>query len=189
LVQSEVVQVTVEHSDGLSVSPGVWTALKMRHYHSSLTQVPQLSESLLFREFLRIKTALEMLHSLNLVHMDVKSDNVFVDEDGLWCLGDFGSCRSTNSPNWTFTDVFNPYALLQFKTTVIASMDFVLLCVMIGVELEKVTWKNRLCGDSQRVQQNLVLESLLQIQNPTFRSEIITLFQQHYDMVVKHLRT
>ncbi|KAI8820343.1 hypothetical protein BJ741DRAFT_672909 [Chytriomyces cf. hyalinus JEL632] len=187
LVTSEVVTVSVKHSDGLSVSARPWTALKMRHYHSSLTQVPQLSERLIHREFGRIYSALVSLHALNLVHMDVKSDNVFVDEDVFWNLGDFGSCRRTNSPSWTFTEVFNPYAIVQFKTSVIPAMDMVLLCVMIGVELEKETWKVRLCGKTQRVQHEFIKKSLSEIQEAAFRDEIMRVYEESYAKVIDHL--
>ncbi|KAJ3223597.1 hypothetical protein HDU78_011260 [Chytriomyces hyalinus] len=187
LVISEVVHVTVEHSDGLSVSARHWTALKMRRYHSSLMQDPQLSELLIHREFRRIYSALDSLHALSLVHMDVKSDNIFVDEDCVWNLGDFGSCRPSNSPIWTFTEVFNPYAIVDSKTSVIPAMDIVLLCVMIAVEIEKETWNMRLCGKTGRVQHELIKKSLSEIQEATFRDDIMRLYEECYAEVVNHL--
>ena len=123
----------------------------MRHYHSSLTQVPQCSLKLLYRGYLRIKKALYLLHGLNLVHMDVKSDNVFVDEDGICNLGDFGSARAPGTSCWTFTDFLNPYQLVQLKTKVVPSIDFVCLCVMIAVEMDKENWKSRLCKRSREI--------------------------------------
>ncbi|KAJ3250655.1 hypothetical protein HDU77_006454 [Chytriomyces hyalinus] len=186
LVISEVVPVTVEYSDDLSVSRH-WTALKMRHYLSSLTQVPQLSERLIHREFRRIHSALVSLHALDLVHMDVKSENVFVDEEVFWNLGDFGSCRPSNSPIWTFTEVFNPYDIGHSKTTVIPAMDMVLLCVMIAVELEKKAWNMRLCGETERVQHELIKQSLSEIQEAAFRDDIMRLYEECYAEVVNHL--
>ncbi|KAJ3236243.1 hypothetical protein HDU78_004708 [Chytriomyces hyalinus] len=187
LVISEVVPVTVEYSDGLYVSARHWTALKMRHYHSSLTQVPQLSERLIYREFRRIHSALVSLHALNLVHMDVKSENVFVDEDVFWNLGDFGSCRPSNSPIWTFTEAFNPYDIGHSKISVIPAMDMVLLCVMICVELQKKAWNTRLCGETERVQHELIKKSLSEIQEAAFRDDIMRLYEECYAEVVNHL--
>jgi hypothetical protein len=187
LVTSYVVKVRVENSQGLSVSIGEWFALKMRHYHSSLTQVPQLSPKLLYRGYLRMKNALIGLHSLNLVHMDVKSDNVFVDEEGIWNLGDFGSARAPGSLCWTFTDVLNPYQLVQLKTKVNPSMDFVCLCVMIAVEMEKESWKTRLCGVHQKVQRDFIAQSLKGIEDMKFREDIVALLDKSYSIVLDTL--
>ena len=184
LVSSSVVKVRVENSQELSIGTGEWFALKMRHYHSSLTQVPQLSRKLLYRGYLRMKNALIGLHGLNLVHMDVKSDNVFVDEDGIWNLGDFGSARAPGTSCWTFTDVLNPYQLIQLKTKVVPSMDFVCLCVMIAVEINKESWKSRLCGDLQKVQRDLIVKSLGAIEDETFREDIVALFTGSYSIVL-----
>ena len=93
LVKCNVVEVIVHHSEGLDVSTSVWAALKMKRYMCSLTEVPQLPENCLYSGFSRILKALKAMHELKLVHMDVKSDNLFVDADLRWDLGDFGSTR------------------------------------------------------------------------------------------------
>ncbi|KAJ3398207.1 hypothetical protein HDU80_009145 [Chytriomyces hyalinus] len=126
-------------------------------------------------------------HFRDLVHMDVKSENIFVDEEVFWNLGDVGSCRPTNSPIWTFTEAFNPYDITHSKTSVIPAMDMVLLCVMICVELEKKTWNMRLCGETERVQHELVKKSLSEIQEAAFRDEIMRLYEECYAEVVNHL--
>jgi serine/threonine protein kinase len=163
LVASEVVEVVIENSHISNMGLVVWTALRMCLLISSLTQAPQMSEILLYRGFKRLLAALTEMRCLNLAHMDGKSDNIFVDGDGTWHLGDFGSCRELNSACWTFTDAFNPYDLTQFGTKVIASMDIVLLCVTIAVEQDKQKWYSRLCGEHERMQRGLVEETLSKI--------------------------
>jgi len=34
---------------------------------------------------------LSMLHSKNMVHVDVKAPNVFIDNQGMYYLGDYGA--------------------------------------------------------------------------------------------------
>jgi hypothetical protein len=186
LVQSEIVEVTVHHSDQLNVGPGLWAAIKMRHYVSSLAERPQLSEEWIYRGFRRIQSALNAMHALSLVHMDVKSDNVFVDESVRWDLGDFGSTRKIGESIWSFTEVLNPYKM-PGSITVIPSMDMVLLCIMVAVEINKIDWKERLCGRSQRVQQHLILECLQSIEDTVMKLETIALFTNHLQLVEQHI--
>ena len=189
LVKCEVVMINVEYTKGLEISTGEHTALKMRHYFSSLDKVPQMSEKLLFQGFERMVQALESMHSLGLVHMDVKPDNVFCNDKTVWFLGDFGSARKIGTEVWSFTGVFNPYRLTHFKTIAIKSMDYVLLCVLIAVELLKEKWKTRLCGDEQCVQPELILKSFSGIQNVDFLNKITSMFKEHYGLVMEHLQS
>jgi serine/threonine protein kinase len=41
-----------------------------------------------------ILAGIHHLHSLNIIHNDVTPSNIFLEEDGIWVLGDFDSCRS-----------------------------------------------------------------------------------------------
>ena len=104
-------EMTITRSADLPVSVGTWKALKMRHYISSLWNVPQLSEKLLKAGFRRIRSALEALHDSGFVHMDIKPDNIFVDDNGIWDLGDFGSTRRIGENLWSWSVLFNPYKL------------------------------------------------------------------------------
>lgn len=184
LVKCDVVQVTVNHSEGLDVAPGEWASLKMKRYVSSLADLPQLTEKWLYCGFSRILEALKKMHNLNLVHMDVKSDNLFVDDNLDWNLGDFGSARNVGSTIWSFSEVFNPYVIPR-TATVIPEMDFVLLCVTIAIELGKDKWK-QLCGHQQKVQPNLIINKLNSIKDVTFRNEIVNLFECSLQIVLKH---
>jgi hypothetical protein len=186
LVKCDVVEVLVHHSEGLDVSPGVWAALKMNRYTCSLTEVPQLPENCLYNGFSRILKALKAMHELKLAHMDVKSDNLFVNADLRWDLGDFGSTREIGAPVWSYTKVLNPY-VIPANATVIPAMDYVLLCVVIAIESQKDQWKN-LCGQQQNVQEHLIKERLNAIEDVHFKKEVVELFEENLKIVREHLQ-
>ncbi len=187
LVKCDVVKVHVQHVEDLKVSLGEWAALKMKRYMSALADTPQLSEDWLYRGFIRIYEALKAMHELKLVHMDVKSDNVFVDENLQWDLGDFGSARAIGVPMWSCTEVLNPYTI-PANATVIPAMDYVLLCVMIAIEVSKNDWKH-LCGQRQKVQVDLIRARLNSIQDDHFKEEVVALFDENLETVLRHLHS
>jgi hypothetical protein len=189
LVECDVVYVTVEHSDQIGVSPGVWAAIKMPRYVSALSQCPQAPESFIRAGFHRILKALQAMHNLKLVHMDVKSDNVLVSALMDWDLCDFGSARGVNEQIWTFTKLFQPYDIPS-KATVIPEMDLISLCVMIAVELKKDNWHERLCekGDESSVSLERVRSALSAIESAEFKEEVLALFDSCLENVQKHLK-
>jgi len=137
---------------------------------------------------------------LNLVHLDVKSHNVFVGEDGNWDLGDFGSAvviTSDAPARIRVTACFNPY-IIPTVAKVVPAMDFVLLSVMISTELfdkDKVDnfdnvfhWTRELGYDATgRVQASLILKSYSRISDPDFRQQMENFFIENYKKVVQHL--
>ena len=54
----------------------------------------------------RLVRAIRALHAANLVHMDVKPANVFLDVSGSWFLGDFGSMVGVGDRILSCTDMF-----------------------------------------------------------------------------------
>jgi serine/threonine protein kinase len=57
----------------------------------------QCSAAVLLRRCKAMITAINALHTDNIVHMDLKEANIFV-RDGLWFVGDFGSCVYHGEP-------------------------------------------------------------------------------------------
>lgn len=55
-----------------------------------LGQEGRLSESLIWSYMVDLLLALQHLHDHDLVHMDIKPDNIFIGMDGICKLGDFG---------------------------------------------------------------------------------------------------
>jgi serine/threonine protein kinase len=130
----------------------------MQHYISSLREVPQLSDKQLKAGFRRIRTALEALHSMGFVHMDIKPDNIVVDGDGNWGPGDFGS---TGNNLWSWNVLFNPYKL-ETRHAAIPEMDMVLLCVLIAFERDKEN-QSSLFSQTDNGQRELVVISLCKV--------------------------
>ncbi|XP_064082487.1 serine/threonine-protein kinase Nek4-like isoform X2 [Macrobrachium nipponense] len=65
---------------------------KIRHQHRTL-----FPEQQIIRWFIQITMALQYLHSHNILHRDLKTQNIFLTRSGLIKLGDFGIARVLNS--------------------------------------------------------------------------------------------
>ena len=52
--------------------------------------------------------ALTKLHSLKICHNDIKPDNIFIDQNGNFFLGDFGACETMGAVIQEFTRDFMP---------------------------------------------------------------------------------
>lgn len=85
-----------------------------------------LSRSKVIQLGLDIATALETLENRNLVHRDIKPDNIFIDNEGNFKLGDFGTARvlevtgnastKTGTPNYMAPEVYTK--LVKYDQTV-----------------------------------------------------------------------
>ena len=138
---------------------GKFKALLMPRYVESLARSGVYPVSLVAREASRITAALKYMHSHGYVHMDVKGDNVFVDFNGAWFLGDFGSACGIGEPIRTSTPIYyhcgmGPVALPKY--------DWFMLLVLLMVELEekdKNRWVQRLVAKGEsRVCYDLVMQ-------------------------------
>ena len=106
LVKSSLVTVPVskEHAAALEISEG-HKAVKMPRFLSSLRQLPQLSEAIIYRGALRLESALQEMHAASLLHADIKSDNVVLNVADMWHLADYGSCVAFGQPIQSCTQV------------------------------------------------------------------------------------
>ena len=99
----------------------------------------------------RMIQALRHMHSLDLVHMDVKGSNILIDQAGDWYLGDFGSARDVNEAISTTTPSFYPVSLCGLPAH--PKYDWFMLLVTILIELmpKKQEWAKELCDTDRNV--------------------------------------
>jgi len=87
----------------------------MRMYRGTVLSLvgvqPQMSQEIIAQKGKDIKRALEHVHKLNLVHMDVKPENILLDQEGRWYLADFGSCVEKGAKIGCTTESQYPYYL------------------------------------------------------------------------------
>ncbi|KAL9656405.1 hypothetical protein ABK040_005171 [Willaertia magna] len=92
IVPVEVVSVQSESEEVKNETRGPYVCLVMPHYPRSLANLLNLlRQEDVYAGGKQIIEALEYIHQLGFVHMDVKPANIFIDMDGNWVLGDFGS--------------------------------------------------------------------------------------------------
>ena len=99
----------------------------------------------------RMIQALRHMHSLDLVHMDVKGSNILIDQAGDWYLGDFGSARDVNEAIFTTTPSYYPVSLCGLAAH--PKYDWFMLLVTILIELmpKKQEWAKELCDTDRNV--------------------------------------
>lgn len=83
----------------------------------------------------RVMSALEYIHSLGFVHLDVKATNIFVSSDGKWILGDFGSCKRLGESVTSSTFQFGYEDMANKPATV--SYDWFMFLVLLLTETLK----------------------------------------------------
>ena len=141
-----------QESNILNRAPGSYQALVMPRYATTVAELPQLTETAIVAGILRLKTAVDYVHSKGLVHMDVKAANVFVDSVGGWVLGDFGSCVSNGKPVRSCTYMFHPAGkkLLASDAIVSFDVDFLLILLIMELNKEDDAWKPKLFDSTSK---------------------------------------
>lgn len=123
----------------------VHTVLKMPTFLTTLADRPQPFSSTIVRRGRELMDAVQFMHSRGIVHMDIKSDNIFIGSDKSWVLGDFGSSRRID-------DMVTSTYLISFARfrIVIAQpiYDWFMLLVMLLKESLPIRdeWISVLCG-------------------------------------------
>jgi Protein kinase domain len=135
---------------------GEFTALLMPRYFGSLVRSPFSFPESVATDGRRLIDALRYMHTRSYVHMDVKGDNVFIDSEGAWFLGDFGSACIVDSPVRSTTDIFYHTSTLGCPAR--PKFDWFMLLVMLLIELgNRQEWTKKFVErDSHHVSEALV---------------------------------
>ena len=113
-------------------SHNLFRGLLMRKFEGTLdTDSFQLSLPALLKRAKAVILAVNHIHTLNLVHMDIKDGNVFV-KDGLWFIGDFGSCVPIGEP---IGSTSHPQSRALVTTPAYWKYDWYMLCMVIARQL------------------------------------------------------
>lgn len=111
--------VSQEHALNLGLASNLgYDALQLPWYPASLNKLPKLTSEVIFRGAKCIEAALHVIHGKGLIHADIKEDNVFVDGEKLWHLGDYGSIVRIGDPVWSCTRV-SPKEQLVFGSQLV----------------------------------------------------------------------
>ena len=150
--------------------------LLMPKYDRSLLQDEGIiyDSGVLLLQGTRIKEALEYMHKMGIVHMDVKEGNIFIDHLGSWWLGDFGSCVEINGEIRSTSTFCYPENLLAKKTLARPMYDFYMLCTVLVNRLSKdlMDWENL---------DHSVRKIVLECGDPKLKSFMETLLKLHDD--------
>jgi len=125
------VSISIEHATILEMGEGQYDAVKMPRFVASLSQLPQLSDDIIYRGALRLQSALHEMHAVSLLHADVKSDNVVLNTADMWHLADYGACVEFGQPIMNCTEVCTPTAYCfasQFLNVGPANLAYRLVC-------------------------------------------------------------
>ena len=90
--------ISIQHATALDIGEGQYDAVKMPRFAAGLSQLPQLSDDIIYEGALRLDSALQEMHAANLLHADVKSDNVVLNTADKWHLADYGACVDFGQP-------------------------------------------------------------------------------------------
>lgn len=127
---------TVGVSKVLLPSNEVLDCIIMPHYISTVLHSPSFFAETIVTQSRRICGALKYMHDNGMVHMDVKGDNIFVNSDGLWFLGDFGSCVKIGQPITSTTPSCYYKKLIGLPAE--PKYDYYMLLVAILIELLEI---------------------------------------------------
>ena len=97
--------ISIQHATALDIGERQYDAVKMPRFAAGLSQLPQLSDDIIYEGSLRLESALQEMHAANLLHADVKSDNVVLNTADKWHLADYGACVEFGQPIASCTEV------------------------------------------------------------------------------------
>lgn len=144
-------------------------AILMPRYITTVGKSPKFEVEHLQRQFRKMLDTLTYIHSCNIVHLDVKGDNIFVGGDGEWVLGDFGSCKLVGEEVITTTAQYHHTKLTGKKAVV--GFDFFMLLMTLLIELlpNKNAFGDALCAPQEF---GIVYASLQKVNAATARAKV-----------------
>ena len=152
----------MEYADGGDLSAKI-------EIHSKQNRL--IPENDIWNLFLQLCNGLSYLHSKNIIHRDIKSQNVFLTKNGVVKLGDFGISKILkNSDDFAHTSLGTPFFLspeiCQGKSYNFKSDVWMLGCVLY----EMAALKKPFSGDNlPMIMNNIITKDIPPI--PSFYSE------------------
>lgn len=123
----------------------LYTALKMPRFKTTVYDEPRSFHKEIRTQGPRLIAAVQYMHDRGFVHMDIKADNIFVDDNKGWVLGDFGSSKRIGERITTSNLVH--YARFNLTFAEEKYDWFMLLLVLLKESMEnKHDWISVLCG-------------------------------------------
>ena len=124
--------VTVQHKTQAIQRDEEYHVLIMKRFVSAVSCAPHFSSQIILENAEeRILPAIERMHQLGYVHMDIKTSNIFVDGRGKWWLGDFGSMRREGEDVYSTTRSSYCRDLLQGDTRADRRFDYFMFAVAL----------------------------------------------------------
>lgn len=147
LVQMEVLEVEMNNF--------IMKALKMPRYTCALSDYPRMWSNHTIRDGLELVSAIEFIHSQEIVHMDIKESNILIKEssDGKTrlFLGDSGSSKVIGE-SITSTNIASYSRKILLRQPALAEYDwFMLLMTLLRQSLsDKTLWMTILCDSDEK---------------------------------------
>ena len=124
-------------------------AILMPRYTTTVAKSPKFPINTLLVQVTKLVSTLEYIHSKRIVHLDIKGDNIFIDANGDWFIGDFGSCKKIGECVVTTTTMFHWQKIIGEKAD--PCFDYYMLLVILLIELlaDKHSFLEELCSESE----------------------------------------
>ena len=132
LIQAKIADINLPEPQLNIYTQGRMKAIVMPRYATTIAQSSKFPIEVIAREGRKILEALKFMHDRNIVHMDVKGDNMLLDWNGNWLLGDFDSCRFIGEAILSTTEMF--YHSRLSGTPAHPRHDYFMLLVVLIIE-------------------------------------------------------
>ncbi len=135
-------------------------AIIMPRYVTTVAKNAQSPLDCILTQGKRILRAVQCMHAEDFVHMDIKPDNIFINQEGAWYLGDFGSSKKVGDAITSCTEMMYPRALRGKPAKKEYDIFMLGLTVLIAADLAHF---KQLYSDDNVLEMRLVAEKLSQL--------------------------